>query len=76
MRAWKVLAVVLASLALAGCVSKEKPVQPAGAAQPAPEPSADHRIIVAHLLDAHEEAVGQMRVSTALRAQHKAECTN
>jgi hypothetical protein len=73
MKAWKVLAVVLASLAMPGCVSKEKPAQ--AAAQPAPGgPSPEQHAIVARLLDAHQETVEQMRVSSALRAQHKVEC--
>jgi hypothetical protein len=75
MKAWKLLAVVLASLAFQGCVSKEKPAQPAAAERPAErDPSAEQRAIVAHLLDAHQEAVGQMRVSIALRSQHNTEC--
>ena len=65
MKAWKVLAVMSMALALPGCVSKEKPLEPA---------AADPHTIVAHLLDAHHETVGQMRVSTALRPQHKVEC--
>lgn len=72
MKAWKVLAIVLTSLALPGCVSKEKPVQPAAAAPG--DPSAEQHAIVAHLLDAHQEAVGQIRVSAALRSQQKVAC--
>ena len=74
MKAWKVLAVVLASLALPGCVSKEKPAQPVSVRPAQDDPSAEQHTIVAHLLDAHHEAVGQMRVSAALRPQHKVEC--
>ena len=66
MKAWKALAVMLVALALTGCVSKEKPPEPAAAT--------DQDTIVAHLLDAHHETVGQMRVSTALRPQNKVEC--
>ena len=75
MRAWKMLAVVLASLALPGCISKEKPVQPAAAARLAQaDPSVEQHASVAYLLDAHHETVGQIRVSAALRPQHKVEC--
>ena len=76
MKAWKVLAVVLASAALSGCVSKEKPQEAAGARQPVEDNTAadQHAIIVAQLLDVHHEAVGQMRVSAALRPQPKVEC--
>ena len=65
MKAWKALAVMMMALALPGCVSKEKSLEPA---------AAEEHAIVAQLLDAHHETVGQMRVSTALRPQHKVEC--
>lgn len=77
MKAWKVLAVVLTSLVVAGCVSKEKPLEPAGTAAPrhAQGDAADERLAtVAHLLEAHHETVGQMRVSVALRPQQPVDC--
>lgn len=77
MKAWKVLAVVLTSLVLAGCVSKEKPLEPVGATAPrhAQGDAADEGLAtVAYLLEAHHETVGQMRVSAALRPQHRVDC--
>ena len=76
MKAWRVLAVVLTSLALTGCMSREKPLQAsAGASRPAQEDPADERrAIVAQLLEAHHETVGQMRVSSAIRPHQPADC--
>jgi hypothetical protein len=77
MKAWKVLAVVLTSLAVTGCVSKEKPLEPAGATAPRHaqgEPADERLATVAHLLEAHHETVGQIRVSAALRPQQRVDC--
>jgi outer membrane murein-binding lipoprotein Lpp len=77
MKAWKVLAVVLTSLLFPGCVSKEKAMEPVGAASPRQaqsDPAEERLVTVAHLLEAHHEAVGQIRVSAALRPQHRVDC--
>ena len=77
MKAWKVLAVVLTSFLLPGCVSKEKAMEPTGAAAPrhAQADGANEQLAtVAHLLEAHHEAVGQIRVSAAMRPQTRVDC--
>jgi hypothetical protein len=77
MKACKVLALVLTSLILPGCISKEKAVEPVGAASPraGPGEATEERVAtVAHLLEAHHEAVGQIRVSAAMRPQHRVDC--
>jgi outer membrane murein-binding lipoprotein Lpp len=56
MKAWKVLAVVLTSLLLAGCVSKEKAMEPAGAAAPRPvqgDAASEQLATVAHMRPQH-----------------------
>ncbi len=76
MKACKVLAVVLTSLMLPGCVSKDKAMEPAGAASTRDVwvDAADERLAtVEHLLEAHHETVGQMRVS-ALRTERRVDC--
>jgi hypothetical protein len=74
MKASKVLAVVLTSLAFTGCISKEMAPQ-AGPVHPvADDPTEERRVVVAHLLEAHHETVGQMRVSSALQQQPPASC--
>jgi hypothetical protein len=71
-----VLAIMLAWLAMAGCVSRDVPERastvPTRSVQEAP--ADEGRLIVADLLEAHHEAVGQMRVSAALRPQLHANC--
>ena len=78
MKAWKVLAVVLTSLLLPGCVSKEKAMEPTGATAPhhaqADAANEQQLATVAHLLEAHNEAVGQIRVSAAMRPQTRVDC--
>lgn len=76
MKASKVLAVVFTTLAFMGCVSREMAPQ-AGAVNPPAtpnDPAEERRVIVAHLLEAHHETVGQMRVSSALRHQPTVSC--
>ena len=76
MKASKVLAVVFTTLAFTGCVSREM-AQQAGATSPPVTPSdstEERRVIVAHLLEAHHETVGQMRVSSALSHQPTVSC--
>jgi len=76
MKAASVLAAVLISLTMTGCMFKDQPTRDeAAASRPAPEsPAEETRVLVAQLLDAHNEAVGQIRVSSALRAQSQADC--
>lgn len=76
MKAAVVLAVMLMSVAVTGCVSREIPVQPTtDLPRPAGDsPAEEQRTIVAHLLEAHNETVDQMRVSAALRPQQQRNC--
>jgi outer membrane murein-binding lipoprotein Lpp len=77
MKTWKALAVVLTSLVLPGCISKEKAMEPVSAASPRAsqaEATEERLATVAYLLEAHHEAVGQIRVSAALRPQHRVDC--
>lgn len=67
MKASQVLAIVLTSLAVTGCVPHERPLMTGSASAGATrdETPVESRAIVAHLVDIHNETVGQMRVSAA-----------
>lgn len=76
MKAARVLAAVLISLAMTGCLSSEMPLQ-SGAAVPRhaqPDAGGGTPTLVAQLLEAHHETVGQIRVSSALRPQQRIDC--
>jgi hypothetical protein len=76
MKTSQVLALVLISLTVTGCVSREIPLQQgADRSRPAQDVAADEQSAVAQLLEAHHETVGQMRVTAvALRPQQQVDC--